>query len=72
MPPAVLAKPADGDCNLACEYCFYRDKPQLWPQSRRRMTIEVAEEMIKEEIRLGEESREYRPEEEERGLPYHV
>ncbi len=33
---------------------------------------EVAEEMIKEEIRLGEESREYRPEEEERGLPYHV
>ncbi len=53
VPPSVLVKPADGDCNLACEYCFYRDKPALWPHARRRMTLEVAEAMIRQHMAVG-------------------
>ena len=25
MPISVMLKPASGNCNLRCEYCFYHD-----------------------------------------------
>ena len=27
MPRAVLVKPTSAECNMACRYCFYRDRP---------------------------------------------
>ena len=43
----VLVKPAGPDCNLACTYCFYRPKAELYPDSpRHRMSDEVLEEFI--------------------------
>jgi uncharacterized protein len=29
----IFVKPAGATCNLACEYCYYRDKTDLYPQS---------------------------------------
>lgn len=44
---SLLIKPASGDCNLACEYCFYQDKWRLYPAAaRHRMSPEVLERMI--------------------------
>jgi len=48
-PFQVLIKPAAGDCNLACEYCFYRGTVSLYPDSRRhRMSRERAEALIRD------------------------
>ncbi len=47
-PFQLLIKPASGDCNLACEYCFYRDAVSLYPDGRRRMSRERAEALIRE------------------------
>ena len=32
---SLLIKPAGADCNLACNYCFYRSKSHLYPPSPR-------------------------------------
>ncbi len=43
----VLVKPAGPDCNLACTYCFYCPKAELYPGSpRHRMSDEVLKEFI--------------------------
>ncbi len=49
-PFQVLVKPAAGDCNLACEYCFYRSTtPELYPdQKKHRMSREVMELLVKD------------------------
>ncbi len=46
----VLAKPTGAVCNLACEYCFFLDKEQLYPGSRFRMSDEVLETYIRQLI----------------------
>lgn len=47
-PFTLLVKPASADCNLRCEYCFYLEKCQLYPESsRHRMPDDVLEQMIK-------------------------
>lgn len=47
-PFSLLVKPASADCNLRCEYCFYLDKCQLFPESsRHRMSDDVLEQVIK-------------------------
>jgi uncharacterized protein len=46
---SLLLKPAGPDCNLACGYCFYRDKGA--PSSStppRRMSEEILEEIIRQ------------------------
>jgi uncharacterized protein len=47
-PPAfhLLAKPTGAICNLACEYCFYLSKEQLYPGSCFRMPDEVLKAYI--------------------------
>ncbi len=46
-PFSLLVKPASADCNLHCEYCFYLDRKDLYPEAgRHRMTDEVLERMI--------------------------
>lgn len=50
-PFQLLIKPASGDCNLACGYCFYRDTVSLYPDARLRMSGERAEALIREMLR---------------------
>ena len=54
LPPrkdltSVLIKPAGPDCNLACSYCFYREKEALFAGAPvRRMTEAVLEETMRQ------------------------
>lgn len=47
----VLAKPVGASCNLACKYCFYKDKESSNQQAR-LMTDEVLEAYIKQLIEM--------------------
>jgi uncharacterized protein len=47
-PFHVLAKPAGASCNLACQYCFYLEKENLYPGSRLRMTEAVLDAYIRQ------------------------
>jgi uncharacterized protein len=45
---SLLIKPASADCNLRCEYCFYLDRSNLYPQTAvHRMPAEVLERLVK-------------------------
>ncbi|MFW5857459.1 MAG: anaerobic sulfatase maturase [Planctomycetota bacterium] len=47
-PFSLLVKPTSADCNLRCAYCFYLDRAELYPESRKhRMSDEVLETMIR-------------------------
>lgn len=51
---SVLIKPAGPDCNLACDYCFYRPKKALYPGTPlHRMTTATLEKLIGEYMRLA-------------------
>jgi uncharacterized protein len=45
-----MAKPGGSRCNLACQYCFYLRKGDLYPGSRFRMPDEVLKEYIRQTI----------------------
>ena len=46
-----MAKPAGPACNLACEYCFYREKSSLFPAgAATRMSPEVLESFVRQYI----------------------
>jgi uncharacterized protein len=46
---SLLLKPAGPDCNMACGYCFYRDKDASSPTPLpRRMSHEILEETIRQ------------------------
>jgi uncharacterized protein len=50
-PYAIIAKPIGPLCNLACKYCFYLEKQQLFhKKSRFRMSYEVLEAFIRQYI----------------------
>lgn len=42
---SLLIKPASADCNLACRYCFYAPKQQLYP-GKNRMSLDLLEKVI--------------------------
>lgn len=45
---SLLIKPAAADCNLACEYCFYLNRRELYPESAcHRMSEGVLEQTIR-------------------------
>ncbi len=57
QPRSLLIKPASGDCNLHCTYCFYHDRPtdpyrgdRQGP--RHRMSYEVLETLIRQGMQL--------------------
>jgi uncharacterized protein len=51
---SVLVKPAGPDCNLACRYCFYLEKAQLFPDNTvHRMSPAVLEAMIRQVTTRG-------------------
>ena len=46
---SLLIKPAGPDCNMACAYCFYREKSAAFPETAvHRMTDEVLEETMRQ------------------------
>jgi len=45
---SLLIKPGGAACNLACAYCFYLDKAQLYPGSPLRMPDEVLEACLRQ------------------------
>ena len=49
----VMAKPSGSVCNIDCEYCFYLEKGQLYPERQEnwRMSDETLEAFIKQHIK---------------------
>ena len=56
MPPRnILLKPASGDCNLRCRYCFYHDEAANRAcRSYGRMTLETLEAVISKSMAAAE------------------
>ena len=44
---SLLIKPASGDCNLRCRYCFYLPKRELFGPGAHRMSTEVLETLTR-------------------------
>jgi len=45
----ILLKPASYDCNMACDYCYYRGVQKLYPdEDRPRMSLEVVENVCEQ------------------------
>ncbi|RPJ45450.1 MAG: anaerobic sulfatase maturase, partial [Chloroflexi bacterium] len=51
-PPAfhVMVKPRGAICNLACQYCFYLKKEQLYPDGNFRMSEDLLEDYTRQYI----------------------
>jgi len=50
----LLIKPAGPDCNMACGYCFYLPKHQLYPDEPvHRMSTEVLEQTVQQLMQHG-------------------
>lgn len=48
-PTSLLIKPAGPDCNIACQYCFYSGKKELFSQMpQHRMDPDMMEKAIRE------------------------
>lgn len=45
---ATMVKPVGAACNLDCNYCYYRDKAEIYSGSMPRMSEELLEEYIKQ------------------------
>jgi uncharacterized protein len=52
-PFTLLIKPAGPDCNIACQYCFYACKSELFGGKAHRMSPEVQECLVKSYLSLG-------------------
>jgi uncharacterized protein len=46
----VLTKPTGAICNLDCKYCFFLSKEELYPNSRFRMTDDILERYIRQQV----------------------
>ena len=50
----VMAKPTGAACNLACDYCFFLKKDQLYPGSRFRMSDETMESYVRQMLEANQ------------------
>lgn len=50
---SLLIKPAGPDCNVNCDYCFYRCKKSLFGDKPCRMSDEVLETLVRDYLALG-------------------
>jgi uncharacterized protein len=51
---SLLIKPAGPDCNMACSYCFYREKSKIFPDAPvHRMGEDVIEETVRQMMADG-------------------
>jgi len=53
MIDSVLIKPTGPDCNLRCNYCFYRQKAGMFEGKAHRMSDKVLETLIRDCMRAG-------------------
>ena len=51
-PFSLLVKPVSANCNLRCDYCFYRRVGRMY-RGRRRMPTRVLETMVRQLVGLG-------------------
>jgi uncharacterized protein len=52
----IFVKPVGATCNLACKYCYYHDKKNLYPDSDKfLMTDDILEKYIVQHIRASTE-----------------
>ncbi len=49
---SLLIKPSGSDCNIDCEYCFYKNRNPEIGQGQQRMSDEVLEKMTKDYLKL--------------------
>ncbi len=52
-PFTLLIKPAGPDCNIACDYCFYTCKSELFGGGAHRMSQAVQERLVNSYLSLG-------------------
>jgi uncharacterized protein len=52
-PFTLLIKPSGSDCNIDCEYCFYKDRPSQFGRGKQRMSEQVLERLIQDYMALG-------------------
>ena len=45
-----MAKPTGARCNLRCDYCFFLDKAELYPDSDFTMSDEVMQAYVEQAI----------------------
>ncbi len=53
MISSLLIKPTGPDCNLRCNYCFYRQKAGMFGGKTHRMSDRVLDEMIRQAMEMG-------------------
>lgn len=50
----ILIKPVSADCNMACDYCYYRYVDGIYPSGDRpRMSIDTFEAVVEQYLDLG-------------------
>jgi uncharacterized protein len=52
QPFTLLIKPSGSDCNVDCEYCFYKARAPQVGQGRQRMSEQVLEKLVKDYMQL--------------------
>lgn len=50
---SILVKPAGPDCNLRCNYCFYRQKAGMFEGKAHRMSDRVLDTMVGSAMEMG-------------------
>ena len=53
QPFTLLIKPSGSDCNIDCQYCFYKHRAPEVGQGRQRMSDEVLERLVKDYMQLN-------------------
>jgi uncharacterized protein len=52
QPFTLLIKPSGSDCNIDCQYCFYKCRAPEIGEGRQRMSKEVLERLVKDYMNL--------------------
>ena len=52
QPFTLLVKPSGSDCNIDCQYCFYKCRAPEIGQGRQRMSDEVLERLVTDYMKL--------------------
>jgi serine-type anaerobic sulfatase-maturating enzyme len=52
QPFTLLIKPSGSDCNIDCQYCFYKCRAPEIGQGRQRMSDEVLEKLVTDYMKL--------------------
>ena len=50
----LMLKPAGSLCNLGCNYCYYLDKSEIYGGHEPRMTLEMLEKTVKDNIEAND------------------